>query len=195
METLLKLSRLIDATSEAVGKAVMWLIPVAAVVAAGNAIARKAFDSGSNAFMELQYHLFAAVVMFAAAYTLRRQGHVRIDLLAGKFSRRTQAVMEIAGFLLFFAPFAYLMITMSTPLAIEVFGTGETSSNTGGLVKWTLYATVPLGFSLLSAQALSETIKRIGFLAGRCEDPAKGTKSDEERLLEDLRKAAEGGGK
>lgn len=192
MKMLLKLSRLIDATSERTAQMAMWLVPVAALLATGNAVAGM-FGHGTNALTETQYHLFAAIVMLCGSNILRQRGHVHIDLLSRLLSRKTRARMEIAGMLFVLAPVVIFMFDMSLPLAIEKLMTGEASGNANGIPLRTLYATIPIGFAMLGIQGISEIIKLIGFLKGKCEDPATSAKSDEETLIDELRQ--EGGAK
>ena len=167
----LSVSRRIDRLNERIGQAVIWLVPAVVLVSAGNALARKAFDVGSNAFLEIQWYLFAAIFLLGAGTTMLRQGHVRIDVLLGRFPRRTQVKVEIFGILCFLMPFVVAVVALSWPLAANAWATGEMSENAGGLVRWPVYALVPAGFLLLGLQGVSELIKRIGFLNGACEDP------------------------
>lgn len=171
MDFLLRISSLIDAVSRLVGKLAIWLIFAAALISAGNAITRKAFNIGSNAFLEIQWYLFAAAFLLAAAVTFLQNGHVRIDVVANKLSRRARMYVDIGGILLFLLPMCYFMISFSWPIVARAYEFGEMSSNAGGLIRWPVYAMVPAGFALLALQALSELIKRFGFLAGKCADP------------------------
>lgn len=171
MGFLLKISAAIDAANRLVGKAMIWCILAAAVISAGNAVARKAFSLGSNAWLEIQWYLFAAAFMLAAAATFLNNGHVRIDVLAGKLSSRARACVDIGGILIFLLPLCYFMIDFSWPLVVRAYEFGEMSSNAGGLIRWPVYATLPAGFALLALQAVSELIKRAGFLAGVAPDP------------------------
>lgn len=171
MGFLLKISAAIDAANRLVGKAMIWLIFAAAVISAGNAIARKAFSIGSNAWLEIQWYLFAAAFMLGAAATFLNNGHVRIDVLASKLASRTRAFIDIGGILIFLLPLCWFMIDFSWPLVIRAYETGEMSSNAGGLIRWPVYATLPAGFVLLALQAISELIKRAGFIAGQLPDP------------------------
>lgn len=194
MAALLKLSRLIDALSEFVGRWVSWLILVAVLVSAGNAVIRKAFDTSSNAWLEIQWYLFAAVFLLAAGYTLLRQEHVRIDVILGRFSRRTQVIVEAVCIVVFLFPFCFAVIDLVLPLVARAYQTGEMSSNAGGLIRWPVFALVPVGFTLLALQGVSELIKRIAFLKGLIDDPAKvkqQQKSAEEELAEFVRAQAE----
>lgn len=171
MQSLLALSRRIDRLNERVGRAALWLVPAVVLVSAGNALARKMFDVGSNAFLEIQWYLFAALFLLGAGHTMLRQGHVRIDVAIGRFPRRTQAGMEIFGILCFLMPFVVAVVALSWPMAANAWMTGEMSENAGGLPRWPVYALVPAGFLLLGLQGVSELIKRVGFLAGACDDP------------------------
>lgn len=171
MGTLLKLSHLIDALTRFVGKSVIWLILAATVISAGNAIARKAFNVGSNAFLEIQWYLFAAVFMLGAGYVFLQNGHVRIDVIANRMSKRMRTWIDIAGIIVFLLPLCYFMIDYSWPVVRGAYESGEMSSNAGGLIRWPVYALVPVGFALLALQAVSELIKRIGFLQGKAPDP------------------------
>lgn len=171
MGFLLMFSAAIDAANRLIGKAMIWLIFAAAVISAGNAVARKAFSIGSNAWLEIQWYLFAAAFMLGAAATFLNNGHVRIDVLAGKLTSRTRAFIDIGGILIFLLPLCYFMIDFSWPLVMRAYETGEMSSNAGGLIRWPVYATLPAGFALLALQAISELIKRAGFIAGQAPDP------------------------
>lgn len=195
MGALLQLSRRIDALNEWVGRWVSWLVLAAVLISAANATVRKLLNTSSNAFLEIQWYLFAAVFLLAAGYTLLRQEHVRIDVVLSRFPRRTQVIIEILGSLLFLLPLCVVVIRLVWPLAINAYHSGEMSSNAGGLIRWPVYALVPIGFSLLALQGVSEIIKRIGFLQGLAEDPAnkKAEKTAEEELAEAIRAQTEGG--
>ncbi len=194
MKGLLKLSGWIDALSEWVGRQLAWLVLAAVLISAGNAIVRKAFDTSSNGLLEIQWYLFAAVFLVAAGYTLLRQEHVKIDVVLARFSRRTQVKVEIFGLLVFLLPFCYSVVTEFWPLLARAYTSGEMSENAGGLIRWPVYALVPIGFTLLGLQGVSEAIKRVGFLQGACGDPSekKQTKTAEEELAEVIRQRAEG---
>lgn len=194
MGALMSLSKAIDALSEWVGKAVAWLILAAVLISAGNAIVRKAFNNSSNGLLEIQWYLFAAVFLLAAGYTLLRGEHVKIDVIFGRFSKRTQIKVELFGFCVFLLPFVYAVLVEFTPLFLKALHSGEMSENAGGLIRWPVYAMVPLGFTLLGLQGVSEIIKRLGFLMGLCGDPTvkKQQKSAEEELAEVIRARSEG---
>ena len=171
---MLGLSRLIDRLNEAVGRAVSWLVLAAVLISAGNALVRKLSNHSSNAFLEIQWYLFAAVFLLAAGRTLLTQDHVRIDVLSSRFSARTRSWIEVFGLLVFLLPLVTVVISLSWPLVVRAFVSGEVSSNAGGLVRWPVLALVPLGFGLLGLQGLSELIKHIGHLRGRLPAPSGG---------------------
>ena len=171
MHALLGLSRLIDGVVERVGKATAWLVLVAVLISAGNAVSRKAFDLTSNAFLEMQWYLFSAIFLLGCAYTLQKQEHVKIDILYSRFSRRTQIKIDIFGTLFFLLPFACLLLWLSWPYFLAVWHSGERSANAGGLILWPVKLLIPTGFALLVTQGLSELIKRIAYLTGDGPDP------------------------
>ena len=197
MTALLRLSKWIDALTEFVGRWVSWLILAAVLISATNAVVRKAFNVSSNGFLEIQWYLFAAVFLLAAGYTLLRQEHVRIDVILGRFSKRTQITVEAVCIVLFLFPFCFNVIVLVWPLVVKAYVTGEMSSNAGGLIRWPVFAMVPIGFTLLLAQGVSELIKRIAFLQGLIADPTqkKQAKTAEEELAEFVRAKAEGAAK
>lgn len=188
MNFLLALSRRIDRFTEFIGRNVAWLVLAAVLISTINAVVRKAFDMGSNAFLELQWYLFAAVFLLASGYTMLRQEHVRIDVLSGRFSKKVQIWIDIVGITCFLFPFIFMIIKLAMPLVINAYQTGEVSSNAGGLIRWPVFALLPLGLALLGIQGISELIKRIAFLQGRIPDPTKkqGAKTAEEELAEFL---------
>jgi TRAP-type mannitol/chloroaromatic compound transport system permease small subunit len=191
---LLRLSRLVDRLNEFVGRWLAWLVLVSVLVSAGTATARKAFDASSNALLEIQWYLFAAMFLLAAGYTLLRQEHVKVDVLLGRFSQRTQVKVEIFGIVCFLMPFVYAMTTLVWPLVVKAYVTGEMSQNAGGLIRWPVFALVPAGFGLLGLQGVSELIKRFAFLQGLIDDPTRKhqEKTAEEELAESIRAQAEG---
>jgi TRAP-type mannitol/chloroaromatic compound transport system permease small subunit len=185
---LLTLSRLIDRFTEWVGRWVAWLVLAAVLISALNAAVRKAFNTSSNAYLEIQWYLFAAVFLLAAGYTMLRQGHVKIDVISGRFSKRTQIWIDIVGLVCFVLPLGWTVIHLSLPLVVRAYQMNEYSQNAGGLIRWPVFAMLPIGFTLLGIQAVSELIKRIAFLRGLIPDPTqKGqAKSAEEELAEFL---------
>ena len=194
MSALLAFSRAIDALNNLVGKLTMWLVLAAVLISAGNAIMRKAFNIGSNAFLEIQWYLFAAVFMLGAGYVLLKNAHVRIDFIANRLSQRTNAIIDMVGMLVVTIPLAFIMIDLGWPLFYQAWVSGETSQNAGGLIRWPVWLTLPLGFALLALQAVSELIKRLAFLTGAREHPfsEEHEKTPEEVLLEELAAKAEG---
>jgi len=192
VSTLLALSRLIDRMSQWVGRWLAWLVLAAVLISAANAIVRKAFDTSSNAYLEIQWYLFSAVFLLAAGYTMLRQEHVKIDVISGQFSKRTQIWIDIIGLTCFVMPLVYVVVKLSLPLALRAYEMNEYSSNAGGLIRWPVFALLPLGFLLLGIQAISELIKRVAFLKGLIPDPSmksKGKTAEEE--LADFLKAKE----
>ena len=189
MATLLQLSRLIDRMSELIGKSVAWLVLAAVLISALNAAVRKAFNTSSNAYLEIQWYLFAAVFLLAAGYTMLRQEHVKIDVISGRFTKRTQVWIDIIGLAFFVLPLVYTVIHLSMPLVIRSYVMNEYSSNAGGLIRWPVFALLPLGFLLLGIQAISELIKRIAFLKGLVPDPTQKPqgKTAEEELADFLK--------
>ncbi len=193
MQALLKLSKGVDWLNSLIGKYVIWLILGSTVISALNAIVRKVFNTSSNAYLEIQWYLFAASFLIAAGYTLLNGEHVRIDVLASKFSKRTQIWLDVFGFTVFLIPFCCTILWFSMPFVIKGYVMGEMSSNAGGLIRWPVYAMLPLGFGLLLLQAVSELIKRLAFLQGLIEDPThkKVDKTAEEELAEAIVQLAE----
>jgi TRAP-type mannitol/chloroaromatic compound transport system permease small subunit len=194
MRALLKFSKLIDALNERIGQSICWLVLVVVLISAGNAIIRKLFNMSSNAWLEMQWYGFSAVFLLGAAYTLLRNEHVRIDVLAGRLSARGQAWIDVFGTLFFLLPMALMLMWMSWPVFVRTLVTHEISGSAGGLWIWPARMLVPIGFALLSLQGLSELIKRAAFLTGNGPDPI--TRHDphaaEQELVEEIRKLAEG---
>ena len=183
MTLLLKLSKLIDWLSERVGKSAFWLVLVMTIVSSTNAVVRFLFDYSSNGLLEIQWYLFAAVFLLCSPYTLQKNEHVRIDVLSGKLSPRGHAVIDIIGSLFFLLPMTILVLWLSLPLVAESIKIQEMSANAGGLIRWPVKMLLPIGFTLLALQGVSELIKRIAFLAGRIDDPNrkdKGPTAEEE---------------
>ena len=191
MSSLLSLSRLIDRTNERVGQLFYWLILVTVVISAANAVVRKLFNYSSNGLLEIQWYLFSAIFLFLAGYTLLRNEHVRIDVIAGRLSKRAQTWIDILGTVFFLLPMAVLMMWLSWPLFIDAFQRNEVSTNAGGLIIWPARLMVPLGFALLVLQGISELIKRVAFLRGMIPDPSEKhvAKTAEEELAEDILRA------
>lgn len=171
MAELLALSRAIDRFNEFVGKWVGWLILVSILVSAGNAVIRKAFNMSSNAWLELQWYLFGAAFLLAAAYTLKQNEHIRVDIVYGMFSRRVQHWIDLLGHVFFLMPFVLLMIFYFVPYVSLSFHSGEVSTNAGGLIIWPAKSLLLIGFLLLGVQGVSEIIKKIAIMSGHMDDP------------------------
>jgi TRAP-type mannitol/chloroaromatic compound transport system permease small subunit len=192
VNALLKLSGLIDRLNLLIGKVIMWLVLGAVVISAGNAILRKAFNIGSNAWLEIQWYLFAGVFMLGVGYVMLKNGHVRIDFIASKLSKRTNALIDAIGIVVFTIPLAVIMINLGWPLFERAWTSGEMSQNAGGLIRWPVLMLIPLGFGILLVQAVSELIKRIAFLRGALPEPFTNfdEKSEEEKIAQALAEEA-----
>ena len=166
MKSLLALARLIDALTERVGRVVIWLVLVATLISAGNALTRYLLGASSNAWLEIQWYLFGAMFLLAAGYTLKHNGHVRIDIFYNRLSARWQAWIDLVGGLLFLLPMAGLLTWLAWPMFHEAWLTHEMSPDAGGLVRWPVKLLLPAGFGLLALQGVAEVIKRIGVLSG-----------------------------
>jgi TRAP-type mannitol/chloroaromatic compound transport system permease small subunit len=184
MAGLLALSRGIDRLNEFIGKWVSWSILLAVLVSAGNAVIRKAFNMSSNAWLELQWYLFGAAFLLAAAYTLKQNEHIRIDIVYGMFSRRTQHWIDLLGHIFFLMPFVLLMIYYFIPYVGLSFRSGEVSSSAGGLIIWPAKSLLLIGFSLLGLQGISEIIKKIAIMRGDMDDPTPFISQHEQAELE-----------
>ena len=183
MQALLKLSSIIDGVNERVGKLATWLILVVVVVSAGNAVMRYTINWSSNGLLEIQWYLFSAVFMLCAGYVLLRNEHIRIDVVAGRLSPRAQNWIDVFGILVFLLPMVLIVMYLSWPVFMNAWTTGEGSPNPGGLVRWPVRLLMPIGFLLLTLQALSELVKRLAFLAGQGPNPLdkhKGPTAEEE---------------
>ena len=163
----MSISRLIDALNEKIANAVSWALLIAVIICAGNALVRYLFKMSSNSWLEIQWYLFAALFMLASAYTLKRDEHVRIDVITSHFSKRTQVWIDLLGYLLFLLPVCLVIVYYGIPFAHYSISTAEMSSSAGGLIVWPVKLLIPVGFGLLVLQGVSEIIKRIAFLAGR----------------------------
>ena len=166
MSSLLSFSRFIDAVNEKIGLAISWALLLAVLICSGNALVRYIFNNSSNAWLEIQWYLFGAIFLLASAYTLKRNEHVRIDVVVGRFSKRTQVWIDVFGFIFFLLPATLLILYFAIPFAYESIRNQEVSSNAGGLIIWPAKTLIPVGFFLLTLQGISELIKRVGFLMG-----------------------------
>jgi TRAP-type mannitol/chloroaromatic compound transport system permease small subunit len=164
MRALLAFSSFIDAVNEKIGVICNWLVLLACVVSAGNAMVRYAYDTSSNAWLEIQWYMFAVIVMFGASYTLKRNEHVRVDIFYMTLSRRGQLWIDILGTLIFLLPTCAILAWLSWPFFMQSFAVYESSSNAGGLVRWPIRLVLPVGFVLVALQGVSELIKRVAFL-------------------------------
>ena len=188
MNGLLALSRAIDAMTERVGRLVYWLVLVVVLISAANATVRKAFNYSSNAYLEIQWYLFSVIFLFGAGYTLLRNEHVRIDIIQGRLSPRTQNWIDVVGIVLVLMPMSIIIMWLSWPLFLDSLHRHEVSTNAGGLIIWPARLMIPIGFALLIVQAVSELIKRIAYLQGRIPNPLekRQEKSAEEELADEI---------
>ncbi|PWC39676.1 sugar transporter [Azospirillum sp. TSO35-2] len=173
MRVLLRLSGLIDAVNDGIGKLVYWLVLVAVVVSSANAVIRYALNTSSNAWLELQWYLFSAVFLLCAGYTFQRNEHIRIDIILGRFSKKVQAAVDVFGIIVFMFPMTLIIMVLSWPMFMDSFHTNEMSSDAGGLIRWPAKFLIPAGFFLLTAQGVSELIKRIAYLTGHRDEPGE----------------------
>lgn len=194
MAGLLALSRLIDQLNEFIGKWISWAILAAVLVSATNAIIRKAFNMSSNAWLEMQWYLFGAAFLLAAAYTLKQNEHIRVDIVYGMFSRRVQHWIDLFGHVFFLMPFVLLMIYYFTPYFLLSYRSGEVSTNAGGLIIWPAKLLLLIGFILLGIQGISEIIKKIAIMRGDMDDPTpfisahEAAELEAKALVEELKK-------
>ncbi len=195
MNFLLQLSRLIDGLNERIGKLATWLVLAVVVISAGNAVVRYAINWSSNGLLEIQWYLFSAIFMLCASYVLIKNEHIRIDVIAGRFSQRTQNWIDVFGLLVFLLPMVLITLYFSWPVFMNAWTSGEGSPNPGGLIRWPVRLMLPVGFFLLTLQGFSELIKRFAFLTGAGPNPLhkeKGPSAEEELAAEILkRKEAE----
>lgn len=192
MRSLFLLSRSIDTLNRWVGKSVAWIILVVVLVSSLNAVFRKFFGLSSNAWLEMQWYLFGAIFLLAAGYTLLNNEHVRVDVLASRWSERTQVKVDVFGTLCFLLPMCLTILWLSWPMAVESYISHEMSSNSGGLIRWPAKMLIPIGFGFLSLAAISHLIKCVGFLAGAGPNPLKRAdkKTAEQQLAEEIARNA-----
>ena len=197
MNALLALSRQIDALTERIGRSAIWIVLIVVLISAGNAIMRYAFNYSSNALLEIQWYLFGLLFLSCSGYTLLRNEHVRIDLLSSKLSKRGQAWIDVFGIIFFLMPMAIAILVLSWPVFMHAFESGEMSNSAGGLIVWPARLMIPVGFAVLIMQGVSELIKRIGFLQGRCPDPSEkpDAKSAEEQFIDMIKARQQEGSK
>ena len=171
MTAMLRISAAIDWLNDRIGRLFYWLILVTVVVSAGNAVMRYAFNRSSNAWLEIQWYLFAAVFLACAGYTFLNNEHIRIDIFSSRLSKQGRNWIEVFGHLLFLMPLCAVMLYEAWPYFMVAFRSGEVSSSAGGLVRWPVRLLIPFGFALLLLQMLSELIKRIAVIKGMIPDP------------------------
>jgi TRAP-type mannitol/chloroaromatic compound transport system permease small subunit len=193
LDALLRLSSGIDRVNTFIGQSVRWLVLASVLISAGNAIIRKIFDTSSNAFLEIQWYLFAAVFMLGSGYVMLKNAHVRIDFIASKLSTRTNAMIDLAGLLVFTIPLALILMSLSWPLFSRAFESGEMSANAGGLIRWPVLLLIPVGFAIVGLQAVSEVIKRVAYLRGLRAEPftPDHEKHDELSLIDEIKDSGE----
>ena len=195
MSSFLGVSRLIDWVNESIGRIAAWAIVIAVVVSASNAIIRKVFGVSSNAWLELQWYLFGAVFMLCAAWTLKANEHIRIDIVSSRFSKRRRDWFDVVGHVFFLFPFVILMVWLSIPFFERSYQSNEISTNAGGLHIWPAKGLILAGFILLALQGLSELIKRVAIIRGELQDTQGGgghqaaAEAEAERLLAELAEA------
>jgi TRAP-type mannitol/chloroaromatic compound transport system permease small subunit len=173
MKALLAVSRAIDAVNERIGRLLIWLVLAMVLVSSANAVSRYLLNASSNAWLELQWYLFAMVFLLASGYTFLHNEHIRIDVISSRFTPRTRAWIDIFGTVFFLLPVSLFIMELSWPIFMNAWESGEMSSNAGGLIRWPARLMIPVGFFLLSIQGISELIKRIAFLRGMIPDPAE----------------------
>ena len=166
MQALLALSRAIDVMNEKLGLIADALVLLSCLISAGNAFSRYAFSMSSNAWLEIQWYMFGALVMLGASFTLKKNEHVRVDIVYANVSTRRQIGIDIFGFILFMLPATIIMAYLCWPIFYNSWMLGETSANAGGLIRWPVKIMLPVGFALLTLQGISELIKRIAMLSG-----------------------------
>jgi TRAP-type mannitol/chloroaromatic compound transport system permease small subunit len=190
MQGLLKMSGLIDRMNHGIGKAATWLVLIVVIISAGNAVVRYAINWSSNGLLEIQWYLFSAIFMLCASYVLLKNEHIRIDVIVGRFSPRTQNWIDVFGLLVFLLPMVLITLYFSWPVFMNAWTSGEISANPGGLVRWPVRLMLPLGCFLLTLQGISELIKRLAFLSGAGPNPLhqeKGPSAEEELAAEILK--------
>jgi len=166
MKALLAISRVIDVVNEKLSWIADWLVFLSCLISAGNAFSRYAFSISSNAWLEIQWYMFGALVMLGTSYTLKKNEHVRVDIVYSNLATRKQIGIDIFGTILFLLPATLIMAYLSWPVFYNSWHEGEISGNAGGLIRWPIKIFLPLGFALLSLQGFSELIKRIAMLTG-----------------------------
>jgi TRAP-type mannitol/chloroaromatic compound transport system permease small subunit len=162
----LRFSRLIDALNERMGTVASWCVLIACLISAGNAFGRYTFSAGSNAWLEIQWYLFSAMFLLGASYTLKLNGHVRVDVMYGHVSRRAQLWIDLLGAIFFMLPATIMLCWLSWPIFYNSFALGEMSANPGGLIRWPVKLLLPVGFGFLTLQGFSQVIKLVAEMIG-----------------------------
>jgi TRAP-type mannitol/chloroaromatic compound transport system permease small subunit len=191
----LTLSSIIDRLNAWLGKLVIWLILASVLISAVNAIMRKVFSVSSNAYLEVQWYLYSAVFMLGVGWVFLHNGHVRIDFISARLSKRANAIIDAVAIVVFILPLCVLMIDLSWPYFLRTYESGEMSENAGGLIRWPVVALIPLGFAVMFLQSISELIKRLAFLTGARDEPFSfgHEKTAEEEFAEEMAAAADSG--
>lgn len=164
MNSVLPLAHAIDRLNDGFARFAEWAVLASCFISAGNALIRYGLNIGSNAWLEVQWYLFAACVMFGASQVLRVNEHVRVDLAYARYSTHTKVYVDIFGIAFFLLPVMFAMEYFSWPMFLDRFHSGEMSQSAGGLIRWPVVLTMPLGFGLLILQGFSELIKRVAWL-------------------------------
>jgi TRAP-type mannitol/chloroaromatic compound transport system permease small subunit len=192
LQSLLTISRGIDAFTRWVGKRLAWLILVAVVVSALNATVRKSFDTSSNSWLELQWVLFSIVFLLCSSWTLLDNEHIRIDIVNNMLPKRVRDSIDIIGHAVFLIPLTFVMIITGGPFFMRSVEINEQSGNAGGLPQWPAKSLIIIGFTMLLVQAISELIKRIAVMRGLIPDPhasqVTALEAEVEHLVEAIKK-------
>ncbi|MFZ1909320.1 MAG: TRAP transporter small permease subunit [Burkholderiales bacterium] len=171
MKLLLRLSRAIDWLNNQIGHLVYWLVLAAVLISSANAMSRYVLNKTSNGWLEMQWYLFAAIFLLCSGYTFLHNEHIRIDVVAQRFSRRTLIWIDVFGTIFFMLPMTIFIMVLGWSMFKESYMVHEVSADPGGLLRWPVKLLVPVGFFLLTLQGLSELVKRIAFLMGLIPDP------------------------
>jgi len=167
VDGLLKASRVIDALNDRFGTIAIWLVLISCLVSTGNAISRHVLGLSSNAWLEIQWYMFAAMVLLGGPYTLKVNEHVRVDLIYASVSDRARILIDIFGGLFFLLPICLILVYFTWPFFLDSWRINEMSQNAGGLIRWPVKLLLPVGFALMALQGLSEIIKRVAVLSDR----------------------------
>jgi len=191
LKAFLPVTRVIDAINQWLGRRIAWLILAAVLVSTVNAIVRKAFDTSSNAWLELQWVLFSMVFLLCSPWTLLANEHIRIDIVNNMLPKRMRDGIDVIGHAFFLLPLTVVMIVTGIPFFLRSYEINEQSGNAGGLPQWPSKALIMIGFTLLLAQGISELIKRIAIMRGLIPDPHVNQTSTLEAEVEHIVEAVE----